>query len=169
MQEIYTATSLSLKTTSNKALDISYGSGGTLPGCTSNTQKDNNSKKTANQKGATPGNAGSGQSQAKNAGSSANKSNEANSSPTSSSTNGISVGACRNSDFAMTLKSDAAIPFAVRLNEVVLNSAGDLEIKYGSFKLPQSLGNSDVEKQTALIDDQNTPLTGLQRIDRAKR
>jgi hypothetical protein len=61
----------------------------------------------------------------------------------------------------MTLKSDKPIPFAVRLNEVVLNAGGDLEIKYGTFKFPSSLGESDVEKQTAFLDSTNMPLTGL--------
>ena len=178
VQEIYTATSLSLKTTSNKALDVTYGTGGNLPDCSSASPSSSDGK-SSSQKPSSGGTAtGSPTTGTNNASSNDQPSTKNGNSSTGGSGNksgkttgnsqGISVGACKNTQYELTLKSDAAIPFAVRLNEVVVDKGGDLQIKYGSFKFPSDLGSSEVEKQTALIDQNNSPLAGIQRMKRPK-
>ena len=71
---------------------------------------------------------------------------------------------CMSGDYSLTFTSPAYIPFAVRLVEVQL-SAGVPTIKYGTFKFPSSLGSSDTERMTAVLDKE--PL--LQEIERRER
>jgi hypothetical protein len=59
-----------------------------------------------------------------------------------------SLGFCHAGTATLTLQSDSLIPIAVRLNEIV-QVPGGLDVKYGQFKFPNSLGASDVEKFTA--------------------
>lgn len=197
VQEIYTAKSLSLKTSSNAAIDVSYGSTGSLPACsvtgsagtttgttdattttgpksTSKTGTGGGKTESAGKEGPTAattskqatGTAGSAVTAGatgttRTGGTTATTGTAGTAAPGGGQ--GISLGACRNSEFELTLNTTAdAIPFAVRLNEVVLNLGGDLEIKYGQFRLPSSLGSSDLEKQTAFVDQENTPLRDLQ-------
>ena len=178
VEEVYTTKSLSLKTTSNTALQASYGgSGGSLPSCTSGNQNQPNNKNgTGSPSGSKPsdnskgplvnnmfGNGGvlEGDSQAQNGDNQTGNTN-ANNKGAGSDSNGITVGACRNTEYDLTLKSDNPIPFAVRLNEIQLNAANEPELKLGQFKFPpNSLGTGDVEARTAFVDSSNSPLTGM--------
>jgi len=180
VEEVYTTKSLSLKTTSNTALQASYGgSGGSLPSCTQGNQNQNqnqpnNKNGTGSPSGSKPSDSSKGplvnnmfgndsfvenDSQAQN---SDNQTGNTNANNKGSDSNGITVGACRNTEFDLTLKSDNPIPFAVRLNEIQLNAAGEPELKLGQFKFPpNSLGTGDVEARTAFVDSSNSPLTGM--------
>lgn len=64
---------------------------------------------------------------------------------------GASLNVCRAATNSLALVSDAPIPFAVRLNEIVLTGSG-LDIKYAGFKFPKSLGDSNDEKATIVVD-----------------
>jgi hypothetical protein len=82
---------------------------------------------------------------------------------------GMAVGICRSGTATLTMKSDQLIPFAVRLVELKQQSDGTVAVQFTGFKLPGSLGGSDTEKITTVIDPANPVLTGLVHIPRKSR
>jgi hypothetical protein len=69
---------------------------------------------------------------------------------------GVSVGLCWADAATLSFQSDNAIPFAVRLNEVVSGPGNILQVKITNFKLPnQALGAEEVSA-TALINGSPT-------------
>jgi len=69
---------------------------------------------------------------------------------------GVAVDVCRNTDAELSFTSQTAIPFAVRLNEVQPGPGGVLQVKLTDFHLPNlALGNSSDVAATALIDAGN--------------
>jgi hypothetical protein len=69
------------------------------------------------------------------------------------------VGACWSDAATLSFKSDTAIPFAVRLNEIVLGpDKKTLQVKVTGFKLPNTaLGGEDV---AATVRDHRRMLLG---------
>jgi hypothetical protein len=169
VQEVYTAKTLSVTAASGQTLDISYQGTGKLPDC-GNTAPNNGSDSPGN----TPSDANT---KSSNAASAATGKSSASASATNTPTvrgngitdmatpvlSGISVGACLNRTYQLSLNSNSAIPIAVRLNEVELDK-GELRIKYSGFKFPHSLGGETVEKMTAVIEP-----GGLQGLERRAR
>lgn len=197
VQEVYSGKSITLKTASDQSLDVSYGDGSSLPDCSSSTGSGSSADKsgsagspsqTSSGNGATPSNTakkGTPSASAKtvsgtqtSSGGGATPSNTGkNAAPAgakavpgtgSSSGPSVSLGTCRNGNFALTLQTQDSIPFAVRLNEIVL-SDGVLNVKFGDFKFPpNSLGSGEeVEKATAVLDPNS--LKGIQPIKGQKQ
>src|SRR5262249_23613441 len=77
---------------------------------------------------------------------------------------GATIGMCRGADYSLKFTSSSKLLFAVRLVKLVLKN-GVVEVVYGNFKFPSSLGTSDAEKLTARIDPANPTVTGLERRD----
>jgi hypothetical protein len=156
VQEVYTGKSITLKTDSNNSLDVSYGGGGSLPDCSSPKDSGSSTGKTGSA-GRSPGKPTS--TNDTKASSAAAKtlasppSTKTTAGTGASSGPSVSLGACKSGDFALTLQSQDPIPFAVRLNEIILSN-GVLSVKYGDFKFPPtSLGSGEeVEKATAVLD-----------------
>jgi hypothetical protein len=70
---------------------------------------------------------------------------------------GISVGACWSDAATLSFQSTNAIPFAVRLNEVVAGPGNLLQVKVTGFKLPNTaLGNEDVPATVLINPDDPT-------------
>jgi hypothetical protein len=75
------------------------------------------------------------------------------------------VGVCIEKAYSLKFTSKERLPFAVRLMEVVLVPGAPgkaLKVRIGSFKFPNSLGNSDVEKAT-FVDPAHPVLESLER------
>lgn len=155
IQEVYTGKTITLKTTDNQSLDVSYAGGGTVPDCSASTSgssadKSGSAGSSASQPNSTDNSTAGGTTPKKTT--SATKSKTAPSVGASSGPS-ASLGVCKSGSFALTLQTQDLIPFAVRLNEIVLND-GELSIKYGAFKFPpNSLGSGEeTEKATAVLD-----------------
>ncbi|HXX72764.1 MAG TPA: hypothetical protein VEI80_03645 [Candidatus Acidoferrales bacterium] len=153
VQEVYTGKSVTLKTASNKSLDVAYGTGGSLPDCSSPKDSGSSTGRTAanspNQSTSTG--TTSSTSAAKEPTSSSEV--QALASKATSRAPSVLLGACKNGDFALTLQSQESIPFAVRLNEILLSN-GILSVKYGDFQFPPNslASGEEVEKATAVLD-----------------
>lgn len=177
VQEIYTGTGIELKSSTKTILDASYGTKGSVPNCASATAEPDTTKGEGS-KSAPPASSSAATSKdspaaekpnsdtkapqsnadAKQKGPSAKSSAAANKQATTGS--GVSIGACKSTAYSLTLKSKDDIPFAVRLNEVILGNGG-LVVNYGSFQFPQSLGNAEVEQATTFIDPSHPVLEEL--------
>jgi hypothetical protein len=173
VQELYTGTSLSLKASSGTGLGAAVEGGATIPTCDSGGQSAAKAQDNAGGKdgksGATSGSTSSGKSSANTnsdstqAGSEADKSSGSKGSSNSpdASKVGISVGICWANAATLSFKSESPIPFAVRLNEVILGAGNALTVKDTNFKLPNTaLGAEDVSA-TALINKDDPTLNEL--------
>ena len=178
IQEIYTGKGFSVKSSSGVGLAASIEGSASIPSCSSSSsgtpaaatgaKSGTGTGATAPATGTPTGNAassgakgavpGSGQKTgAATVGSSDSASGGSGTNSGSASNVGISVGACWSSSATLSFQSDTAIPFAVRLNEVVLGPGDNLQVKITGFKVPTKAmggGNKDVAA-TALIDDSN--------------
>lgn len=167
IQELYTGKSLSVKSSSSDGLAAAVEGAASIPDCssgkTSNTAantSDNNSTNPGSSSPATnpTSSTSSGKPASKaltptsgtTTGGAQSGASKQNSSSTPSV--GISVGACWTNAATLSFKSDSPIPFAVRLNEVVVGPGNVLQVKITNFKLPNTaLGAEDVAA-TALIN-----------------
>ncbi len=168
VQEVYTATKLNLVNSSNTALDLTLASGKALPECgpgaadkSSDQGKNATTPKPAGEAKSDEGRAAAGAKTApappaagsSNDAKSNNKSKDSESPAAKSNADdskGVAVQLCRLSQNTVAFTSAAPIPFAVRLAELQLNNGG-ISVKRGAFKLPQSLGSTEVEQTTATL------------------
>lgn len=171
VQELYTSTSLSLKYSKGVGLAAAIEGSAAIPNCstTSNdasTAQGGSNTGNGTQSAPNNGSVGSG---AKTPSSEAKKDAASGGAPTSGANGGskttsddksnvgISVGACWSDAATLSFQSDKAIPFAVRLNEVVLGPGNNLKVKVTGFQVPdKAMGgpNKDVAG-TALINGKN--------------
>jgi len=206
VQEIYTAKTLSLKSSNGTGLAAAVEGSATIPNCApqgsdgANTSGGNSStgKNATGQAGSgnsgtassgaggapstsSAGNATGGKAPSKtgtgsSGGSGAGATNSSTTAPGAKNANGksqtgntatnsasgaggadvgISVGVCWASSTTLSFKTDPAIPFAVRLNEVVKAVDNNLAVKITNFKLPNStLGGDDVSASALVMPDQ---------------
>lgn len=162
IQELYSSTGMSVKSSNGLGLEASYGGAGSIPTCTvgnanpptapsgsgassSDTQPKSQDSNSGKAKPATaaasPKPATAASTQTPSTGSSA--------SPSMS----VSVGVCRASSSELSFTSTNPIPFAVRLNEVYEASGNVLAIKMTDFKLPNNaLGDESQVAATALVN-----------------
>jgi hypothetical protein len=160
VQEVYTAKALSLTTADKTELQVSYSSAGSLRECTlPSANASTGSGNAPEQKASTSADATTNQNKGAPVGTTPAKGNAITSTPNPASL-GVAVGFCRAGSATLTLHSENSFPFAVRLNEIV-STPGGLDIKYGSFKFPGTLGDSDVERATAVISNTNSVLNEL--------
>jgi hypothetical protein len=183
VQEIYTATNMQLSSTTKAALSASYGPQSAVPKCSPETldqEKSNqqNAKQSSSVNGNDSSGAGTGKTKTpvKPTGAALSSQKARTSSTTVGGSNpnapeqsggnqagkdqGATVGVCRNAAYSLSFTAKTAIPFAVRLNEIVMTDSG-LDINYGSYTFPQTLGNTDVERATAFIDAAHPVISGL--------
>jgi hypothetical protein len=183
VQELYTGKSLSVKSSDNTGLAAAVEGAASVPTCSSTTDGTTTPAKTtpgattpgatapgATTPGATtPGGAtppkatpatpaapGSKPAQTTGGG------KTGTTAPATGASNvGISVGACWADAATLSFQSADAIPFAVRLNEVVVGPGNILQVKITGFKLPNvALGDEDV-KATALINPNDPTVSKL--------
>ena len=176
IQEVYTAKSMDLKSASNTALDASYAGAGSLPTCNASptgaggasssgsgqpgTSGNNAAAPTANGASATHSGATGG------AGATSTNTNAASPSSSASGNSagaGISFGVCRASQFEISFQSQTPIPFAVRLNEVIVKPGGYLDLNYTQYKIPNTLGAGEVTA-TAVIDRAHSVLEDMEHV-----
>jgi hypothetical protein len=166
VQEIYTGKSLSLKSSDSTGLAAAIEGAASIPSCSSTTSASTTPAKTT--PGATtPGATTPGATTPAKGKASTTKPTATTGGGTAGaagSTNvGISVGACWSDAATLSFQSTTAIPFAVRLNEVVDGPGQTLQIKVTGFKLPNTaLGNEDVAA-TVLINANDPTLTGTHK------
>jgi hypothetical protein len=189
VQEVYTAKSMDLKSASNMALDVSYGSSASLPTCnasstpsSSGTAQPSTGASNAGTAGASgkattgtsasapKSNLAAGNSPASGTGGTGNKGTGAGAASSNSSANagntggvGISVGVCRASQYEISFQSQTPLPFAVRLNEVVVKAGGILDLNYTNFTIPGALGAGDVSA-TAIVDSAYPMLEDMEHV-----
>lgn len=179
VQELYTSKSLSLKSSTSNGLAGAVEGSANIPTCSSTSSGGNtgaSKKGGASTGGSTTGGGSTGGSTtggsttggsttgatttgSANTGSStgdtANGSGKTGTSKATASNAGITVGLCWSNAATLSFKSDTAIPFAVRLNEVIAGPGNELIVKDTNFKLPnKALGAGDVSA-TALINPQD--------------
>jgi hypothetical protein len=156
IQEVYTAKSLSVSSTTTTALAANVGGSPIGNNC-------NSAQQAGGQKGSAQQGGGQ-QAVGQQAGAQQSGGQQAVGQQAGAK-EGVSVGVCRNTDAELTFSSQAPIPFAVRLNEVQLGPGGVVEVKSTGFKLPNlALGNASDVKATVLIDQQNPTLGALEHI-----
>ena len=152
IQEVYTATSLSVSASSNMALQANVG------GSPVNKQCGTGQQAGGQQTGGTQAGgqqAGGTQVGGQQAGGQQTGGTQAGGQQTGGQ-QGVAVDVCRNTDAELSFTSQTAIPFAVRLNEVQPGPGGVLQVKLTDFHLPNlALGNSSDVAATALIDAGN--------------
>jgi hypothetical protein len=176
VQELYTGKSLSLKSSANDGLAASVEGAATIPNCSSTTSSDSTGKSGTTGTGTTgtgttgtgatgtgttgatgTGTTGTGTTGAAGTGTTGTGTTGAGTKTGASSTSnvGISVGACWSDAATLSFKSDTAIPFAVRLNEIVLGpDKKTLQVKVTGFKLPNTaLGGEDVAATVRISSD----------------
>lgn len=145
--EVDSTKSLTLTADRNVAFNASFQGSGSLPSCSDGTA--GNTKSTTNSKATTTKSTAT---NAKATGAATVKGTNASGGGDS----GISVGACLNTVYSLTLKTDTAVPFAVRLSEIVetVPNSGLLDVKYTGFKFPaKSLSSgTPLEQATAKLD-----------------
>jgi hypothetical protein len=72
---------------------------------------------------------------------------------------------CRAESGDLSFTSPTAIPFAVRLNEVVLGPGDVVSVKLTGFRLPTSaLGAENPVEATALINERRPVLEGFEHV-----
>jgi hypothetical protein len=182
VQEVYWTKHLSVKSTTGAKLTVYYGDGKSVGGCDEPSQTDtsksddsakpgtatakasDSTKASETSKGTPPANnaatskpadAGKG-----TKGSDSAKGADTTKSQDSGATPGLSAVVCMGGTATLTIQSDSAIPFAVRLVELKVQGT-DVVVEYTGFKFPGSLGSSDTEKRTALVNATNPVLLGL--------
>jgi hypothetical protein len=162
VQELYTAKSLSITTTDNTSLSASLGAAGKVPSCSSGSNSGSTTKPTTGANQAT-GNASTNGSNAGNSSSNqatktkTNSTTKSQQNPTnSSSSKGVSFGACHDVDSSLSFTSKTDIPFAVRLNEIYIAPDKTLSVRVNGFTLPNhALGTTDTKASTWI--DPNSP------------
>ncbi len=147
IQEVYTATSFSI--TSSNSTSIAAAAGGSAPSPQCSATASGGSGSGGSGSGGS-GSAGSGSAGSGSAGSGSGGSGSAGSGSAP-----ISLGLCWGGNSSLSFTTDHPIPFAVRLNEVVVGPGGVLQIKKGNFKLPLNTLGSDSVADTA------TPSSGV--------
>jgi hypothetical protein len=172
VQELYTGTSLALKSSDNVGLAASVEGGASIPSCssanTSGTPSDSTKSAAKTQpsgttdSGATAtGTSTASTSPGKKAAATTSKGTASAAQGSSTSAVGISVGVCWADAYTLSFQSKNPIPFAIRLNQVVIGKDKKLEIPDTGFNLPSSaLGPEDV-KATVLIDPNNPSIQEL--------
>jgi hypothetical protein len=187
VQEVYTATSLSVSASSGMSLAANVGGSPVTKSCSSGSGAAGSSGSGGSSAGTAGGSAsgsagktaagssGSGGSGAGTAGGSASgsagktvagSSGSGGSAGTGSgSAEGVSVGVCRNTTAELSFTSQTNIPFAVRLQEVEVGPGGVLRVKDRNFHLPNlALGNEEDVKGTVLINPANPVISKLKHI-----
>jgi len=164
VQEVYSGKNLSLKSSDNSGLAAAVEGAASIPSCssgssttssanapsgttpkaaTSETKVSATNTKPATNKAATTASGGGTTSAAGGTQGSSNV--------------GISVGACWANNATLSFQSTNAIPFAVRLNEVVNGPGNLLQVKITGFTLPNTaLGNEDVAATTLMSPEDPT-------------
>jgi hypothetical protein len=158
IQEVYTATSLSVSSSTNVALAANVGGTPVTASCSSGAAKQGAAGQGAAGQGAAgqgaAGQGAAGQGAAKQQGAAGQGAAKQQGAAKSASTPGVSVGVCRNTSAELSFTSKSKIPFAVRLNEIEFGPADVLQVKEKNFHLPNvALGNDSDVSPTVLIDD----------------
>jgi hypothetical protein len=177
IQEVYTATSFSITSSNSTSIAAAAGGSAPSPQCsatgtggsgtgssgTSGSGKGSSGtsgseKGGSGTSGSGSGSSGSGSSGTGSSGTSSSGTSSSGTSSSGTSSSGsapISLGLCWGGNSSLSFTTDHPIPFAVRLNEVVVGPGGVLQIKKGNFKLPLNTLGSDSVADTA------TPSSGV--------
>lgn len=155
IQEVYSARSLSLKSTNSRRLAVSLNGNQPVPTCGASPGSGK-----SGDAGSGPGAAGSGDAEAASGSqprtgdtgaasgtaktAAAAKPTTASAAMSAASQIGASVGICRANEFTLQMKTDKPIPFAVRLAEVEL-SGGAVQRKRGAESIKNTtLGGGEI-------------------------
>jgi len=173
VQEIYTAKSLSIKTSSGGDLNASFGGGGKPPTCSTDTavSKDSSAPATTTPKSPADDENKTTEIEAaakavKNAVTTPLSNSNAAAAGTSEAKSGsdgaISVGVCKKTTASLSFTTGSYIPFAVRLNEVEIAPGNILQVKVTDFKVPKTTLGPEEAAATVVINN-NAPF--LEKIE----
>lgn len=147
VQEVYLAKSLDLSASTTGALDVTFGDGKAPGTCAAKPSAQSGTS--GKQPAAPSSGVGGGNSTPASPASVASAEAAKQEAAKSGASIGVGVELCKTSDSKLRFETGSHIQFAVRLVQIEFRDKR-LRVKEGKFKFPNSLGNSKVERITAV-------------------